>query len=102
MDINILWIMICTVGLTELAKVFCNKLINKWAALATVIVGVLVSCLYLFLPNAWDKLKIIFVAVSGATVFYNTIFKLFKKMIYKAGEVMYDSEGTIPSNTDKA
>lgn len=81
MDSNIMWIMICIVGITELIKGFF-KAVPKWLAmLITILVGICISCLYIFLPKYWNSIRVVLVSISGATVFYDTVFKSFKRLI---------------------
>lgn len=100
MDSNILWIMLCIVGVTELIKGFFKEL-PKWAMiLITIAVGVCITCLYILLPTYWNAIRVALVAISGATVFYDTVFQLFKKLIKgdKLDETF--SEGCISGNPD--
>lgn len=97
MDSNILWIMLCIVGITELIKGFF-KSVPKWLSiLLTIFVGVCVSCLYIFLPNYWDKIRVVLVSISGATVFYDTVLKTFQKRLTNDS-----NEDKVSGNTDNA
>lgn len=77
--LQVFWICVCTVGMTELIKRFFPLVKGKLAAAVTLAVGGIVSCVFVRFPELWEPLKVSLVGVSGAVVFYGTVFKLFKK-----------------------
>lgn len=73
---------LATVGVTELIKNFIGKGGKKVWSLVTIIVGAGMSALSVFCP---EIILQCIVGVSGAVVFYDTIFKAFKKLFEKIG-----------------
>jgi uncharacterized membrane protein HdeD (DUF308 family) len=73
-------IALATVGVTEIVKNFFSKGGKKLWSLITLIVGACVSCVAVFCP---ENVLHSIVGVSGAVVFYDTIFKYFKKLFSK-------------------
>jgi len=71
---------LATVGVTELIKNFIGKGGKKLWSLITIVVGVGMSLISIFLP---EMVLFCIVGVSGAVVFYDTIFKAFKKLFDK-------------------
>ena len=71
---------LATVGVTELIKNFVGKGGKKDWSLVTIFVGAGMSAIGIFLPET--VLQCI-VGVSGAVVFYDTIFKAFQKLFEK-------------------
>ena len=77
-------IAIATVGVTELIKNFFDgKGSKKIWSLVAIVVGV--GCIFVstYLP---EKVLDGMTAISGAVVFYDTIFKSFKKWFEKIGK----------------
>lgn len=68
---------LATVGVTELIKNLVQKGGKRVWTLATIAVGVCMSLVAFYLP---EKILYGIIGVSGATVFYDTIFKTFKKL----------------------
>lgn len=95
MDSNIMWVMLATVGVTEIVKKFCPKLIGKLALAATIIIACGISAFYLFCNDYWNTIRVALVAISGSVVFYDTVFKLFKNLITKFGA---NNEGSTNTN----
>ena len=80
----LLWSMVAIVGTVGVLKKLIEKGGRKTWTVVTVVVGVGVAYLALTLPI---KVVQVWVAVMGATLFYDTIFKAFEKLIGKiAGE----------------
>ena len=79
----ILWTMIAIVGTVGVIKNFINKGGKKIWTIATLVIGAGVAVAAMYLPlkalQAW-------VAVTGATLFYDTIFKTFQRLIEKISE----------------
>ena len=76
-----------TVGVTEILKNLIQKGGKRLWTLITLVVGVLMTVAAFYLP---EKIMYGIIGVSGATVFYDTIFKRFQK-IFEKKEV--DAEG---------
>ena len=74
---NLLLIAIATVGTTEIIKNFIQKGGKRIWTLITLLVGALMSVVAFYLP---EKILYGIIGVSGATVFYDTIYKAFQKM----------------------
>lgn len=68
---------LATVGTTEVIKNLVQKGGKRVWTLATIGVGVLMTLAAFFLP---EKILYGIVGVSGATVFYDTVFKAFGKI----------------------
>lgn len=68
---------LATVGVTELIKNLVQKGGKRVWTLATIGVGVCMLLVAFYLP---EKILYGIIGVSGATVFYDTIFKTFKKL----------------------
>lgn len=75
--IKIAEVALATVGMTEVVKNFIQKGGKRTWTLITLVVGALMVAAVEFLPET-----VVFgiVAVSGAVVFYDTVFKLFKNL----------------------
>ena len=73
-------IAIATVGVTEVVKNFFSKGGKKLWSFITLLVGAGISCVAVFLP---EVVLHCIVGVSGAVIFYDTIFKYFKKLFSK-------------------
>lgn len=76
-----------TVGVTEILKNLIQKGGKRLWTLITLVVGVVMTVIAFYLP---EKIMYGIIGVSGATVFYDTIFKTFQK-IFEKKEV--DAEG---------
>lgn len=78
----ILKIALATVGMTEVIKNFIQKGGKKVWTLVALLVGVGMTCIAVYCP---ETILTGIVAVSGAVVFYDTIFKSFQKLFQKIG-----------------
>ena len=74
---------LATVGVTELIKNFVGKGGKKVWSFVTILVGAGMSALSIFCP---EIILQCIVGVSGAVVFYDTIFKAFQKLFAKISE----------------
>jgi FtsH-binding integral membrane protein len=74
---------LATVGVTELIKNFVGKGGKKVWSLVTILVGGAMSAVSVFCP---EIILQCIVGVSGAVVFYDTIFKAFQKLFSKIAE----------------
>lgn len=79
----ILKIALATVGVTEVIKNFVQKGGKKVWTLVAIFVGAGMTVIAIYCP---DVLLTGIVAVSGAVVFYDTIFKAFQKFFQKISE----------------
>ena len=79
----ILKIALATVGTTEVIKNFIQKGGKKVWTFVTLIVGAGITAIAIYCP---ENVLTGFVAVSGAVVFYDTIFKAFQKFFEKLGK----------------
>lgn len=75
---------LATVGTTEILKNLIQKGGKRVWTLITVVVGVGMSFIAFYLPA---KVLYGIIGVSGATVFYDTIYKTFQKIFQKSDEV---------------
>jgi hypothetical protein len=80
---ELLEIALATVGMTEVLKNFIQKGGKKAWTLAALLVGALMVVVKIYLP---EQVLMGIVAVSGAVVFYDTIFKAFQKFFQKIGD----------------
>lgn len=78
----LLWSMVAIVGTVGVLKNLIEKGGRKTWTIITVLVGIVVAYLAMKLPI---KALQVWVAVTGATLFYDTIFKSFQKLIKKIG-----------------
>ena len=79
----ILKIALATVGVTEVIKNFIQKGGKKvWTAVA-IVVGAGMTVIAIYCP---ENLLTGIVAVSGAVVFYDTIYKTFQKLFHKLAD----------------
>ncbi|MBO7715802.1 MAG: hypothetical protein J6S85_19725 [Methanobrevibacter sp.] len=74
----LIWTMIAIVGTIGVLKNFINVGGKRLWTLITLVVGVGIAIAAIYLPI---KVIQVWVAVTGATLFYDTIFKAFQKMI---------------------
>ena len=81
---DLLLIALATVGVTEIIKNLVQKGGKRVWTLVTLLVGVGMSFIAFYLP---EKVLYGIIGVSGATVFYDTIFKTFKKLFEKKTEL---------------
>lgn len=78
----IIKVAVATVGVTQLLKNLIGKGGKRIWTTATILVGVVIVAIqYLCPPLVMDGV----IAVAGATVFYDTIYKTFEKM-FQRGE----------------
>ena len=75
---------LATVGTTEILKNLIQKGGKRVWTLVTVVVGVGMSFIAFYLPA---KVLYGIIGVSGATVFYDTVYKTFQKIFQKSDEV---------------
>ena len=79
METSILvWTMVAIVGTVGVIKNLVGKGSKRVWTIVTVVVGVGVAIAAMYLPI---KALQVWVAVTGATLFYDTIFKAFQKLI---------------------
>ena len=83
MTMLILKIALATVGMTEVIKNLIQKGGKKCWTFVTIIVGAGMTVVAVLCP---EVILTGIVAVSGAVVFYDTIFKSFKKLFEKLGD----------------
>ena len=74
----LLWTMVAIVGTVGVLKNLINKGGRVVWTIVTIIVGVGVAIAAMYLPL---KVLQVWVAVTGATLFYDTIFKAFQRLI---------------------
>lgn len=74
----LIWTMIAIVGTIGVLKNFVNVGGKRLWTLITLVVGAGIAIAAIYLPI---KVIQVWVAVTGATLFYDTIFKAFQKMI---------------------
>ena len=74
----LIWTMIAIVGTIGVLKNFINVGGKRLWTLITLVVGVGIAIAAIYLPI---KVIQVWVAVTGATLFYDTIYKAFQKMI---------------------
>ena len=75
---------LATVGTTEILKNLIQKGGKRVWTLVTIVVGVGMSFIAFYLP---EKVLYGIIGVSGATVFYDTVFKTFQKIFQKSDGV---------------
>lgn len=78
-----LWTMIAIVGTVGVIKNFIEKGGRKVWTAATLVIGVIVAFCAFKIPM---RALQVWVAVTGATLFYDTIFKSFQKFIERVSE----------------
>ena len=83
----ILKIALATVGMTEVIKNFIQKGGKKVWTLVALFVGTGMTVIAVYCP---ETVLTGIVAVSGAVVFYDTIFKAFQKFFEKLGKKEID------------
>ena len=74
---------LATVGTTEILKNLIQKGGKRVWTLVTIVVGVGMSFIAFYLP---EKVLYGIIGVSGATVFYDTVYKTFQKIFQKTEE----------------
>ena len=74
---------LATVGTTEILKNLIQKGGKRVWTLVTIVVGVGMSFIAFYLP---EKILYGIIGVSGATVFYDTVYKTFQKIFQKPEE----------------
>jgi hypothetical protein len=84
---EIVKVALATVGMTEVIKNFIQKGGKKIWTLVALFVGALMVCIKLFCP---EEVITGIVAVSGAVIFYDTIYKAFEKLFAKLGKESND------------
>ena len=75
---------LATVGTTEILKNLIQKGGKRVWTLVTIVVGVGMSFIAFYLP---EKVLYGIIGVSGATVFYDTVFKTFQKIFLKSEKI---------------
>lgn len=88
------WTMVAIVGTVGVIKNLVNKGGKKVWTVVTLVVGVIVAIAAMYLPI---KALQVWVAVTGATLFYDTIFKTFQKMIEKPAK----DDSSVKTGEDK-
>ena len=78
----LLWSMVAIVGTVGVIKNFIPKGGRKFWTFLTLVVGIGIAVVAFYLPI---KVLQVWVAVTGATLFYDTIFQSFKKLIESIG-----------------
>lgn len=79
-----------TVGIVEIIKNFVQKGGKRVWTLVTIVVGAVMVLTAFYLP---EKVMYGIVGVTGATIFYDTIFKTFKKIFeVLSSKVIKDEE----------
>lgn len=79
-DSLLIWTMIAIVGTVGVLRNLIKKDGKSFWTAITLIVGTVVAVAALYLPL---KVLQVWVAVTGATLFYDTIFKSFQKFVTK-------------------
>lgn len=79
----ILWTMVAIVGTVGVVRNFISKGGKRIWTLITIVIGIGVAFAAMYLPL---KALQVWVAVTGATLFYDTIFKSFQKLIERIAE----------------
>ena len=81
MDLSsIILVSLSTVGVTEVIKNFIQKGGKRIWTLATIVVGILMTLISVYFN---EKVLLGIVSVSGATLFYDTVYKSFHKVFEK-------------------
>ena len=75
---------LATVGTTEILKNLIQKGGKRVWTLVTIVVGVGMSFIAFYLP---EKVLYGIIGVSGATVFYDTVFKTFQKIFLTSEKI---------------
>ena len=83
---EISYIVLATVGMTEVIKNLVQKGGKRTWTIVTLIVGAIMVLVDTFCP---EKILIGVIAVSGATIFYDTVFKAFQKAFERIGGNQY-------------
>lgn len=79
-------ISVCIVGLTQLVKVAIAKEIKgRLGLLLTLLIGAAICTVYFVCNAQWQKICTVLLAISGAGIFYDTIYSAFKKIFEKLG-----------------
>lgn len=79
----LLWTMVAIVGTVGVIKNFINKGGRVVWTVATIVIGIGVAVAAMYLPL---KALQVWVAVTGATLFYDTIFKAFQRLIERIAD----------------
>ncbi len=79
----VLWTMVAIVGTVGVIKNFVNKGNRQIWTILTIVVGVVIAVAAMYLPI---KALQVWVAVTGATLFYDTVFKSFQGFIEKLSD----------------
>ena len=79
---DLLLIALATVGVTEIVKNLIQKGGKRIWTLVTIVVGAVMTLVAFYLP---EKVMYGIIGVSGATVFYDTVYKAFAKIFKKIG-----------------
>lgn len=87
---NLILVALATVGCTEVIKNLIQKGGKRIWTLATIGVGVVMVLAAFYLD---EKVLYGIVGVSGATVFYDTVYKSFSKVFEKLSDKSGDADG---------
>ena len=80
-------ISVCIVGITQLIKVAIGKeLKGRLSLLLTLLVGSAICALYFVFNPRWAMICTVLLSLSGAGIFYDTIYKAFKKIFEGLGK----------------
>ena len=79
----LIWTMVAITGTVGVIKNFIDKGGKRVWTVVTLVVGAGVAIAAMYLPL---KALQVWVAVTGATLFYDTIFKSFQKLIEKIAQ----------------
>lgn len=91
--VAIIKVAVATVGVTQLLKNLIDKGGKVVWTIVTILVGVGISVIQCLCPSTVMDSTI---AISGASIFYDTIYKSFEK-IFKHNGTVPKHDGTIPN-----
>ena len=92
----IIKVAVATVGVTQLLKNLIDKGGKVVWTIVTILVGIGISVIQCLCPSAVMDSTI---AISGASIFYDTIYKSFEK-IFKHDDTIPKHDDTIPKHDD--
>lgn len=80
-------ISVCIVGITQLVKVAIGKeMKGRPGLLLTLLVGAAICACYFAFGAHWSRICTVLLAISGAGIFYDTIYSAFKKVFEGMGK----------------